>query len=789
MKLAESNRHLGGTRAEDITGLRDDLFTGIPSPESDSSDASFQSSDVRFEEIKHLVESWTTRATSLQKEQDIIESLYFDDMPYRRDTILDAWAETFRWIHDKKFHFREWLEAEEGVYWISGHAGSGKSTLIKFLSTNNAIHEDLLRWAGSKKLVKASFHFWFSGSDLQKSQEGLLRSLLFEIFRQCPSIIPSACPERWQENAHRPWSRHELMDTFKRLHLQSPDTRFCFFIDGLDEYQDQSFTLSRGEDSPAAHVSDIIDIMATLSKLKDVKLCLSSRPWQAFEQAYGACETRKLYVDQENGEDIRLYVRDKLENSESFKRTQVGAVASEMTEIVEEIVRDSKGVFLWVALVIESLLRGLTNQDRVSELRRRLSEIPKTLNGMFERMLSSVEDRYQEEAVQILQVALYANSPLKLFTYLHIGDSEYSALNTPTRGWTKEECFNLAKETETRIKVRCPDLIKVNDCSEPGETLDAQSHILVDFLHRTARDFLTLEDTQNRLKQRLKQEFDPGQYICDALVGQIKGADPETSEHWDFENLDLDGSRGVQGDFMELLDHAKKGELCTNTSQRALLDEMQSVMALQGWSDPSISFLGLMVARDMQLYVKEHLPDAIVSHGGTVPLLQCALLPPVKYSNILITGFPLVEMVSLLLDYGANPNEKSSQGEDTIWKCFLKERYRKRKNQNKKPSDHDRANFSIMQAMLEHGADPHVQCLFKPRKGDSATMDLVEMLKDMFWEEDVAYLESVILHRREVAQQELESPSSSEAVSRESSWGLTFGVQRSLDWLRLPFSW
>ena len=784
MSLAEQNRHFGGARGDDISGLKDELQSTISSPEEYPSHGTVRGAEYRVEELKDFLESWTSRANSLQKEQEIIRSLHFDDMPYRRDTILDAWAETFRWVHEKRLHFEEWLRADEGVYWISGYAGSGKSTLIKYLSTDNTTHQQLLKWAGPKKLVKSSFHFWFSGSDLQKSQEGLLRSLLFEIFRQCPSVIPSACPERWEDGIARPWTRQELMQTLQRLKLHSPETKFCFFIDGLDEYQDRGRSPDRGEQGSAAFVDEIIETIAILSKLRDVKICLSSRPWQAFEQAYGACATRKLYVDRENREDIRRYVRDKFKNSDALGRTQEQSNASEITDIVNEIVDASQGVFLWVALVTESLLRGLANKDRTAQLRSRLAETPKTLNGMFERMLLSVEDRYHEEAAQILQIALHAHTTLKIFAYANIGDHEHNALRAPIRTWSHDECIVLAEATETRLKVRCPDLIKIRNCMEPGEPFDAQANILVDFLHRTVEDFLSLEDTQARLKGMIKGTFNPGQYICEALLSQIKAADTTRAGQWTFDSFDCDALRGVQGELSVLLDHVKKEEFLSGVPQKALLDELNSVMTLQGWQDSRISFLGLMTSIDLQLYVKEYLPEAIRRPDGKAPLLECALDPPSEYSAALsVTGLPLREMVSLLLVNGANPNEKSTHEQTTVWEHFLKEMYRKRPaRQGKKIGRKDTISFAIIQTMLEHGADPYVRCIFKARNGDCNDMDLVEMLRSTFEVESIAHLEALTLYKRQRLQEELETASKPETVSRESSWGLTFGVQRLFGW-------
>ena len=74
--------------------------------------------------------------------------------------------------------FLTWLRNGNQVFHISGKAGSGKSTLMKLLLDHPRTREELKRWAGEKQLVFAHFFFWRSGDKLQRSLEGLYRSIL-----------------------------------------------------------------------------------------------------------------------------------------------------------------------------------------------------------------------------------------------------------------------------------------------------------------------------------------------------------------------------------------------------------------------------------------------------------------------------------------------------------------------------------------------------------------------------------------------------------------------------------
>lgn len=51
--------------------------------------------------------------------------------------------------------------------------------------------------SGSLPLVTAAFFFWRSGTRLEKSEEGFLRSLLFSVFTQKPEFTPRVLPKEW----------------------------------------------------------------------------------------------------------------------------------------------------------------------------------------------------------------------------------------------------------------------------------------------------------------------------------------------------------------------------------------------------------------------------------------------------------------------------------------------------------------------------------------------------------------------------------------------------------------
>jgi hypothetical protein len=130
---------------------------------------------------------------------------------------------------------------------IQGKAASGKSTLMRFIYQNSLTRQNLNLWSGYSQLVVASF-FWNSGIPEQRSQLGLLRSLLFIALNTQRSLISQVFPEEWENKSELAandlsigaltWSLAQLKNAFSRLvKSASHQLKMCFFVDGLDEYE------------------------------------------------------------------------------------------------------------------------------------------------------------------------------------------------------------------------------------------------------------------------------------------------------------------------------------------------------------------------------------------------------------------------------------------------------------------------------------------------------------------------------------------------------------------------
>jgi hypothetical protein len=179
----------------------------------------------------------------------------------RHEQIAEAHIETFKWVLEDSLvttlqssSLVNWLKSDKGVYWVSGKAGSGKSTLMRHIYDNPKTRIYLKIWSGDAELDVAGFFFWYSGNPHQRSHTGLLRSLLYEILAKKRHLLPEIFPLEWSEACHalsrtgstagnweldnREWTLPALKRGLSRLaDFDIMKSNLCFFIDGLDEYE------------------------------------------------------------------------------------------------------------------------------------------------------------------------------------------------------------------------------------------------------------------------------------------------------------------------------------------------------------------------------------------------------------------------------------------------------------------------------------------------------------------------------------------------------------------------
>ena len=309
----------------------------------------------------------------------ILENLKFTGMNNRYENIPRPHEKTFEWIfanNQEKYSwnsFSEWLRSDSSIYWVQGKPGSGKSTLMKFITDNHKTKENLHFWSGKSPLIVASAFLGNSGTPRQRSMIGLLRTLLYTTMKYNSELAKTAFSDRWKSykshnRSFNPWSTTELAQVFNIMILDNTQ-KFCFFVDGLDEYDGDHQELS--------------NLIVSLSTKSNVKICVSSRPLVPFVDAFQ--EQPSIRLQDLTERDIRVYVAEKLGENKRFAQLR-DEKPQDAKKLVHDIKEKASGVFLWVHLAVNSLLRGLENHNDMTDLQRRLRELPPELEALYSKL-------------------------------------------------------------------------------------------------------------------------------------------------------------------------------------------------------------------------------------------------------------------------------------------------------------------------------------------------------------------------------------------------------------------
>lgn len=634
---------------------------------------------------------------------------------------------------------------------------------MKHISEAPETQRSLKIWAGDRPLYIGVHFFWNQGSEMQKSGTGLFQALLYQILRATPDIAPEVGEGHFH---HEAWDKRALTKAFDHITRKVKlESRYCFFIDGLDEYD--------GEEK------DVVEILKALSFSGHVKICASSRPeriYESFIYSQGLRQKCRTFdIADFTKDDMRFSVHKRLHESEKFKRLAYdGAERGAMNKICKSIINDisewADGVWLWVFLVTHQLVRQIERNESLTMLRKVVDSFPADLGKFFKRIIEKVDDLHKEEMAQTFLVTVDELQPLPLYAFRLLErereDPEY-AIREAIRPIEESTMLSDYETWKSRLWNRCGDLLVVDDKPHPVFL----SHS-VDFLHRTVRDFLR-DSYQDQLREHLKTDFDSLVSLCNICLCFLKGL-PDT----DFrERKTVNRIIGLTDQLLYYAHEVEKRHPDDDSTPLvALLDELDRVNGhyarnisnhwthardtprKQGFDKyvegGRCNFLALTIQARLVKYVRAKLyatPGSLQKPGR--PLLDYTLRPlrttPIEMPFHSIRDDPAVDiaMVTLLLENGADPNQQVhlNNGE-TIWGLFLISIHSSRDDVL---DNLRKAWYRACILLIKAGARSDYKFVHPHYRG---TEDVAKVLRDVFEPEKVATLEQTMasyqdLHR------------------------------------------
>jgi hypothetical protein len=227
----------------------------------------------------------------------------------------------------------------------------------------------------------------------------------------------------------------------------------------------------------------------------NLKVLFSSRPWDAFVAGFGQQQGFKMH--EQTKSDMRIFVLDQLGTTHATTPSLLPAEASlntAATDVVSTIVDRAEGVFLWVRLVVESLL-GAGSNATTRQLEELLQASPDGLEELYERTIERIPRSSHLEAFIVLEII---NRASNLLTVREVVLAASCALGT-----TLDECAELVKkrllgmdeeQAALQLKNLCGGLIDTNH-PRSGDTS-------VQFMHQTAKDFVSRPGFEHRMLGR-----------------------------------------------------------------------------------------------------------------------------------------------------------------------------------------------------------------------------------------------------------------------------------------------
>lgn len=414
-----------------------------------------------------------------QKQDDgqtkCLEALDFDGLDYEPQKFPEPSKTACEWLIEDP-SYSKWYNNGYGIFWILGHAGTGKSTLMKH-AINNCVGK-----VDQEQTVVLSFFFHNQGKLLQHTSEGMFRALLHQLLQKIPDQMKSFTEtldlkkSRLNQDkmlganvSESIWPTPYLIKHFEAA-VEKVVERFNIriFVDALDECKDTE----GNEDETKAMYNLVLKMQEIAEKLRSkprkFSICFACRHFPHLARLDG---DNHVFTERGNEKDIEEYVCQELD------REITGEEHRHLRETLKkEILQSANGNFLWVTIVVPKVLtmhRG-RRPDFLAEVRK----IPKRIEEYYATVISSLAKETCAISLKFFQWICFATGPLEVdeirFAINIVPDKRYLSfddLPRPFWGNTDEDMENLV-------------------CTLSGGLAEVRNSGRIFFIHQSVKDYM-----------------------------------------------------------------------------------------------------------------------------------------------------------------------------------------------------------------------------------------------------------------------------------------------------------
>ena len=379
-----------------------------------------------------ILEAWLKAMTPLTTEDNECLSKLQLTNPSRDKKRIEATAgslfrDCYRWVLDHEA-YQKWRNEDEGILWIKGGPGKGKTMLLCGIINELA------------SLRSMSYFFCQAAYDkTNNNAPAVLRGLIWMLADRNSSLIRHIKQGILRE-ADSVYNDHNsfltLSDILRNM-LQDMDEA-VLVVDALDECNSL-----RGE---------LIELIKETSRSYNVKWLVSSRDWPVIEERLRDVPKLSLEIEKSIGNAVQSYITLKISELTTVK----GYDQETAVYITEFLSKHADDTFLWVALVCTNLNAG--NRRTAKKM---VEELPPTLDALYNRMLERVTTSEESQTLsRVLAAATHVHRPVSIL-----------------------ELGNIMEISDDNLKY-IDELVK--DC---GSFLTIQDNI-IEFVHKSAQDYI-----------------------------------------------------------------------------------------------------------------------------------------------------------------------------------------------------------------------------------------------------------------------------------------------------------
>ncbi|PTB69385.1 hypothetical protein BBK36DRAFT_1111668 [Trichoderma citrinoviride] len=363
------------------------------------------------------------------------------------------------WAHSQ---YESWSAPETSrLLYIQGKPGSGKSTLTKYFDRNLQTKEP-----AAKGAVVAKFFYSFRDGELQRSHFNMLLALLHDIVYQDEAFFYHRCQFEYRlQRQCGPdiiWDYESLKKILRSLQDYPTSKRFYLVIDAADE----------SEEVDRRNVLSLLYDICSKMKYCVVKIFIASRPVAQLEARRDKA-LDFIRLQDEISSDIAKFADSLLQGLD---------LTHLLAQMIDYILRNAHGVFLWVKLVGEELIRFHEDGYSEQEMFEMLKQIPTELKDVYARMLDKMKANKLclSHGLRMLQFVIFARRPLTVDEVLHslgVPDS----LDIDPALDLSDDSFEKRVPTSERLIISCG-----------GNFLEIKQHNdkrTVQIIHQTVREF------------------------------------------------------------------------------------------------------------------------------------------------------------------------------------------------------------------------------------------------------------------------------------------------------------